>query len=237
MKMSKRISRRQSLKLLGLGAAGAALAACAPPAAQAPAGQAPAAAPAAAAGSGGSKGKLEIFSWWTNGGEVDGLNALYDIYKKQNPGVEIINAAIAGGSGAGGNAKAVLKTRMLGGDPPDSFQVHLGRELIDTHVVANRMEGLNDFYKEWGLNDAFPKGVVDLASDKGVAYSVPVNIHRSNVFWFNKSLFSKAGLDKAPTNWDEYFAMAEKLKSKVSLWLHCQVRAQVNRRTNSRTSS
>jgi len=214
MKMSKRISRRQSLKLLGLGAAGAALAACAPPAAQAPAGQAPAAAPAAAAGSGGSKGKLEIFSWWTNGGEVDGLNALYDIYKKQNPGVEIINAAIAGGSGAGGNAKAVLKTRMLGGDPPDSFQVHLGRELIDTHVVANRMEGLNDFYKEWGLNDAFPKGVVDLASDKGVAYSVPVNIHRSNVFWFNKSLFSKAGLDKAPTNWDEYFAMAEKLKSK-----------------------
>ena len=211
MKISQKITRRQSLKLLGMGAAGAALAACAPPAAPAAPAAGATSAPAAA---GAATGKLEIFSWWTSGGEVEGLNALYAIYKKQNPGVEIINAAIAGGSGAGGNAKAVLKTRMLGGDPPDSFQVHLGRELIDTHVVADRMEPLTDFFKSEGLNDAFPKGVIDLASDKGVPYSVPVNIHRSNVFWFNKTLFSKAGLDKAPTTWDEYFDMAEKLKSK-----------------------
>src|SRR5215471_11290265 len=59
-------------------------------------------------------GRLEIFSWWTTGGEAAGLNALFDMYRAQNPGVEIVNATVAGG--AGSNAKAVLKTRMLGGD-------------------------------------------------------------------------------------------------------------------------
>ncbi len=202
----QKLTRRQMLKATAFGAASATLAACG------------AATPAPGGGgaitSGEASGKLEIFSWWTNGGEVDGLNAIYDIYKKQNPKVEIVNAAIAGGSGAGGNAKAVLKTRMLGGDPPDSFQVHLGRELIDTHVVANRMEGLNDLFKSEGWDKAFPQGVIDLASDKGVAYSVPVNIHRSNVMWFNKKLMAEAGADKAPATWDEYFAIAEKLKAK-----------------------
>jgi glucose/mannose transport system substrate-binding protein len=212
------MNRRKFLKTVGASvgaaAAGSVLAACAPPAAApaAPAAGATAAPAAAAPAAGG--GKLEIFSWWTNGGEVDGLNAMYEIYKAKYPGVEIINAAIAGGSGAGGNAKAVLKTRMLGGDPPDSFQVHLGRELIDTHVVADRMESLAEFYKSEGLNEAFPQGVIDLASDKGSPYSVPVNIHRSNVMWYNKKLFADGGVDKAPTTWDEYWAAAEKLKAK-----------------------
>ena len=70
--------------------------------------------------------------------------------------------------------------------------------LPNHRVVADRMEGLSDFYKSEGLDKAFPQGVIDLASDKGVPYSVPVNIHRSNVIWFNKSLFAQVGADKAP---------------------------------------
>jgi len=83
-------------------------------------------------------GKLEFFSWWTAGGEADGLNAMFEIFKEKYPEVEIVNATVAGG--AGSNAKAVLATRMQAGDPPDSFQVHAGHELIDTWVVADKME-------------------------------------------------------------------------------------------------
>ncbi|MEJ2207591.1 MAG: carbohydrate ABC transporter substrate-binding protein, partial [Anaerolineae bacterium] len=75
-------------------------------------------------------GELEIFSWWTAGGEADGLNAMYEVFSSDYPQVEIINATVAGG--AGSNAKAVLATRMQAGDPPDSFQVHAGHELIDS---------------------------------------------------------------------------------------------------------
>jgi len=60
-------------------------------------------------------GKLEIFSWWA-GDEGPALEALIKLYKQKYPGVEVINATVTGGAGV--NAKAVLKTRMLGGNPP-----------------------------------------------------------------------------------------------------------------------
>ena len=94
--------------------------------------------------------------------------------------------------------KAVLKTRMLGGDPPDSFQVHLGQELIADHVVAGRMEPLDDLYKSEGWDKVFPKGIIDLASYQGHPYSVPVNIHRSNVLWYNTKHMEAVGQTKAP---------------------------------------
>lgn len=153
-------------------------------------------------------GKLEIFSWWA-GNEGPALQALIDLYNKDNSGVEVINATVTGGSGV--NAKAVLKTRMLGGEPPDSFQVHAGQELIGTWVEADRMEDLTPLFKEQGWMDAFPKGLIkNIGTDKGI-WSVPVNIHRSNVLWFSPANLEKWGV-KAPTTWDEFFTTAEKLK-------------------------
>jgi len=81
--------------------------------------------------------EVEIFSWWTGGGEEAGLLAIIDYFNEMYPGVNVINATVAGGAGT--NAKAVLKTRMLGGNPPDSFQVHAGMELTDTYVIPGMM--------------------------------------------------------------------------------------------------
>ncbi len=156
-------------------------------------------------------GKLEIFSWWTTGGEAAGLLKLFDLYKQQNPGVDIVNATVAGG--AGSNAKAVLKTRMLGGDPPDSFQVHMGHELIDTWVTTEKMEPLDAIYQEMGFNTQFPKGVLDIVSYQGHPYSVPVNIHRANVLWYNKKVFADNNL-QPPATFDDFFKVADTLKAK-----------------------
>ena len=184
----------------------------------APAPQAPAAASDEMAAETGAEeemagsGELEIFSWWTSGGEVEALNAVYEIFAEQYPGVTIDNAALASGQGQGGNMKALLETRMLGGEPPDSFQVHLGRELIDSHVIADRMEPLDWLYEEEGLFDVFPEDVVSIASYEGKPYSVPVNIHRSNVMWYRPSRLAEAGIEEPPKTWDEFFEVAEALK-------------------------
>ena len=155
-------------------------------------------------------GKLEIFSWWA-GDEGPALQALIDQYKAANPKVEVVNATVTGGSGV--NAKAVLKTRMLGGEPPDSFQVHAGQELIGTWVKADRMEDLSFLFKEQGWEKVFPAGLVkQIGTDKGI-WSVPVNIHRSNVIWYVPGNLKKWGIE-APTGWDQFFAAAEKLKAK-----------------------
>lgn len=155
-------------------------------------------------------GKLEIFSWWA-GDEGPALQALIDLYKKRYPGVEVINATVTGGSGV--NARAVLKTRMLGGDPPDSFQVHAGQELIGTWVVADRMEDLSSLFRQEGWTTKFPKGLLDLLSYKGGIWSVPVNIHRSNVMWYNPAKLKEWGVTP-PKTWAEFLATCQTLKGK-----------------------
>lgn len=157
------------------------------------------------------KGKLEIFSWWTAGGEAEGLQALFDIFHKKYPAVDIINATVAGGAGA--QAKAVLKTRMLGGDPPDTFQVHAGHELIDTWVKTGFMESVTFLYKEEGWLKVMPKGILDIVSYRGEYWSVPVNIHRANVLWYNKKIFEENKLTP-PRTFDEFFKVADTLKAK-----------------------
>ena len=156
-------------------------------------------------------GKLEIFSWWTAGGEAEALNAVFAIYHARYPAVQIVNATVAGGAGT--NAKAVLKTRMLGGDPPDSFQVHAGHELIDTWVRNGSMEPLTGLFKAEGWTTAMPRGLLDILSYKGDIWSVPVNIHRANVLWYNKKIFADAHL-APPATLDEFFKDADAFKAK-----------------------
>ena len=155
------------------------------------------------------QGKLEIFSWWA-GDEGPALEALIDLYSADNPKVEVINATVTGGSGV--NAKAVLKTRMLGGDPPDSFQVHAGQELIGTWVAAERMLDLTPLFEEQGWMDVFPGDLVNLIGTEDGIWSVPVNVHRSNVMWYIPENLKKWGI-KAPETWDDFFAVADAIKA------------------------
>ncbi|GAA5511799.1 putative sugar-binding periplasmic protein [Deinococcus carri] len=155
-------------------------------------------------------GRLEIFSWWS-GDEGPALDALVKLYKQKYPSVNVVNATVAGGAGT--NAKAVLKTRMLGGTPPDSFQVHAGQELIGTWVVANRMEDLSSLFKSEGWNKALPQDVIDLISSKGGIWSVPVNVHRSNVMWYNPAKLKAWGVTP-PKTWTEFLTTCSKLKAK-----------------------
>lgn len=153
-------------------------------------------------------GELEIFSWWA-GDEGPALEALIAEYNTLHPNVEVNNATVTGGSGV--NAKAVLKTRMLGGDAPDAFQVHAGQELIGTWVVADRMEDLTFLYEQEGWMDAFPQGLLDLLStDEGI-WSVPVNIHRSNVMWYIPANLEQWGV-QAPATWDDFLAICPTLQ-------------------------
>ncbi|HET9494070.1 MAG TPA: extracellular solute-binding protein [Chloroflexia bacterium] len=158
-----------------------------------------------------ASGKLEFFSWWTAGGEAEGKNDILNLFKQLYPGVEIVDAAVAGGGGD--QAKAVLKTRMQGNDPPDTFQVHGGPELLVGFVDADRMDTIQDVWDELKLGDALPKQLQDMVSKDGTPYAVPANVHRGNVLFYNKKVFTDNGLS-APTTWDEFMTAADTLKGK-----------------------
>lgn len=163
------------------------------------------------AGGGTTSGEVEIFSWWVGPGEADGLEAMVEVFNQQYPNIEFINAAVAGGAGT--NARAVLATRLSAGDPPDSWQAHAGQEIIGTYVAANQVAPLGDFFEAQGLYDVLPETLVPLISQDGQPYSVPVNIHRSNVMWYNPSVLEQAGVASVPTTYEEFFAACEQIQA------------------------
>jgi len=158
----------------------------------------------------GGEDQVEVFSWWTGGGEAAGLDAMIKVFQAKNPNIEFINATVAGGAGT--NARAVLATRLQAGDPPDSWQGHAGWELIGTYVAANQLEPLNFLYEEEGWLDVMPETLIPLISKDGNIYSVPVNIHRANVMWYNPTILADNGVE-VPTTMDEWFAAMDTLQA------------------------
>lgn len=154
--------------------------------------------------------QVEVFSWWTGGGEAAGLEAMIKVFKAQYPDIEFINAAVAGGAGT--NARAVLASRLQAGDPPDSWQGHAGQELIGTYVAGNQIQPLNDLYEAEGWLSVMPETLIPLISDNGNIYSVPVNIHRANVLWYNPKILSDNNV-AVPTTIDEWLAAMDTLKA------------------------
>jgi glucose/mannose transport system substrate-binding protein len=75
------------------------------------------------------------------------------------------------------------------------------------------MEPLDGLFQTQGWAEVFPKGVLDIVSYQGKPYSVPVNIHRANVLWYNKAVFAANNLTP-PTNFNEFFQVADALKAK-----------------------
>jgi len=155
-------------------------------------------------------GEVEVFSWWTGGGEAAGLDAMLAVFTTEYPDVVFTNSAVAGGAGT--NARAVLASRLQAGDPPDSWQAHAGQEIIGTYVAAGQIESLNSLFEDEGWIAVMPDTLIPLISKDGEIYSVPVNIHRANVMWTNPTLLSDLGVT-VPTTWDQFFAACETIEA------------------------
>jgi glucose/mannose transport system substrate-binding protein len=84
--------------------------------------------------------------------------------------------------------------------------------LIGTYVAANQLEPLNFLYEEEGWLAVMPETLIPLISADGNIYSVPVNIHRANVMWYNPKVLSDNGVTP-PTSFDEWIAAMDTLKA------------------------
>ena len=130
----------------------------------------------------------------------------------QYPDVEVINASIAGGGGSA--ARPVLQTRLMGNNPPDTWQTHPGSEVMSQYVVPGFAQPLGDLYEEEGWYDVFPQALIDMVSRDGVPHLVILNLHRSNTLWYNKPLLDRHGITVGEAlSHDDLFALAEQLQA------------------------
>ncbi|MDO5671710.1 MAG: ABC transporter substrate-binding protein [Actinomycetaceae bacterium] len=156
--------------------------------------------------------KVGVVTWWSAGSEKDGLAALENVFKEQNPDITFENQAVSGGSGS--NAKQKLQTDLAAKNPPDTYQAHAGAEL-SSDIEAGYLEDVSNLYDEFNLRNAFPATLLDRLTVDGKIYSVPSNVHRGNVVWVSPAALEKAGLDPKtpPANLDAWIADMEKLKA------------------------
>ncbi|BAP41379.1 ABC transporter substrate-binding protein [Pseudomonas sp. LJDD11] len=156
-----------------------------------------------------SKGSVEVVHWWTSGGE----KAAVDVLKAQveKDGFTWKDGAVAGGGGA--TAMTVLKSRTVAGNPPGVAQIK-GPDIQDWGSMGLlSTDTLKDVAKQEKWDELLDKKVSDAVKYDGEYVAVPVNIHRVNWLWVNPQVLEKAGVAKAPTTLEEFYAAADKLKA------------------------
>jgi glucose/mannose transport system substrate-binding protein len=157
--------------------------------------------------------KVEVFSWWTAPGEAQALQSLVDLHADEYPLERIYNAATDPKVISGGvEAKAVLQARLEDGDPPDAFQTN-AFELKQGFIASSPglLQPLDDVFEAQGLvDDLAPEALRDVTVG-GHYMAVPVNIHRENGLFYNKSVFADNGLEP-PTTMADFLDVCAKLK-------------------------
>ena len=163
---------------------------------------------------------VQVQSWWKSAGEHKAVDILTERLAQKN--IILRDVQIPGGA-----ASSVLKSRVLVGTGPDMAQIRgplisewLALGLINEYAPGPVVKGANKFGAASGVANSasgkwdklfFPT-VQELVRQNGHLVAVPLGIHRMNMIFFNRKVFEKAGL-RAPQNWDEFAAVANKLQS------------------------
>ncbi len=135
--------------------------------------------------------RLEVVSWWTSGSEAAALRVLFATFRRSNPGVRAINAAVPGG--AGSNAIVELAKRLQHHDPPDVWQTFAGTS-VQAYASGGVVRSVGSIFAREGLRARMNPTILKALMHDGRPFGVPTGAHRSNVLFFNKKVLEHAGV-------------------------------------------
>jgi raffinose/stachyose/melibiose transport system substrate-binding protein len=174
-----------------------------PPATQPPATQPPATQPPAQA--------VKI-NWWhisTAENHKAAFQKMADDYMAAHPGVTVEVTVLENEA-----FKSKLTTVMQSGEPPDIFQ-SWGGGVMNEYATAGLLRDITPELDADGgaWRNTFASGALGVYSYKGKNYGVPWDMGMIG-FWYNKDLFSQAGIQAPPTTWTELLDDVKALKAK-----------------------
>jgi glucose/mannose transport system substrate-binding protein len=156
--------------------------------------------------------RLEVMSWWTSGSEAAALNTLLTAFGQAAPGVETVNAAVAGG--AGSQAIVELAKRLRADDPPDVWQTFTGKS-VQGYADRGTVRDVSSVLTA-DVSAAMQPAIRQSLDHGGKPYGVPTGAHRSNVLWFNAALLRKAGVTPPAAGYTVAAFLADLGKVKAS---------------------
>ncbi len=171
---------------------------------QAPAATAaPTAAPAATA----TAGKPVTIEWWHISTGQPGksiFQGIADAYMAAHPNVKINITVLENEA-----FKTKLQTAMQSGTPPDLFQ-SWGGGTMAAQAAAGNLQDITAAIAPWA--STVNKGALGIYAVNGKQYGVPWDMGMIGV-WYNKALFTKAGIAAPPATWTDFLADVSKLKA------------------------
>jgi raffinose/stachyose/melibiose transport system substrate-binding protein len=179
--------------------------ATAAPATAAPATQAPA--PTATA----APAKQVTIEWWhistLDPGKTLWQN-LANQYMAAHPNVKI-NITILENEAF----KTKLTSVMQGGTPPDIFQ-SWGGGVMNDQISAGMLQDITPALdaNSGAWRTTFAPGALAVYAENGKNYGVPWDMGMVGI-WYNKDLFTKAGITSVPTTWTDFLADVKALKT------------------------
>jgi raffinose/stachyose/melibiose transport system substrate-binding protein len=105
--------------------------------------------------------------------------------------------------------KTKLATTMQSGSSPDLFQ-SWGGGIMQAQADAGMLQDITAAVASW--KDTINAGAMSIYALDGKQYGIPWDMGMIG-FWYNKALFTKAGITAPPATWDEYLADVTKIKA------------------------
>lgn len=149
---------------------------------------------------------IEVMHYFTSGGEAAAINELRQAFEAR--GGHWVDTPVAGGGGEAHDQ--ALKARVLAGNPPGAAMP----KLMDAQTWAQGgyLVDLEDVAKAEHWDEVYPEAIRQAAKTNGRWSAVPIDLLRSDMMWVNPTVLAKVGA-QVPTTWDEFNAVADKLKA------------------------
>ncbi len=208
-KVSK-VSRRDLLKYIGLGAAAVTLGACKPAATPAPSASAEKEAEAPPAAE--AAGESITLRWVTNHGvaEMPMFEKVAKNFEDRNENIKIDLLNIPGGN----EYYNAINTQAVGGDTPDLFYCRS----YDTQPFASKgwIVNLDPFIDAFGIDtNDFWDGMRPHLLFEDSFYALPYDFSTMG-FYYNKNILAEMGIETPPDDWD--LDLFEEICEKMVVW-------------------
>jgi len=150
-------------------------------------------------------------TWWhitTDEGQAAVWQSLADDYMARHPNVNIEITILENEA-----FKTKMTTVVQSGEMPDIFQ-SWGGGVMNEYIAAGLMKDITaDLDADDGAwRKTFSPGALGVYSLDGKNYGVPWDMGMVG-FWYNKDLFTQAGIETPPATWDELLEVVTKLKA------------------------
>jgi glucose/mannose transport system substrate-binding protein len=152
------------------------------------------------------KPRAEVIHSWTSGGESAAIHEIVAAFEAR--GGEWSETAVTG-IHAG---RALAISRIAGGQPPTAIQWTISRAVRD-FAKQGLLEPLDARARREHWDTRYSPYIYAKMQSEGHVVMAPLAIHGGNWLFVADKVLRETG-EKAPATWDEFFALADRLKAR-----------------------